>query len=265
MSAEATRKNPITFKVKRHDAPGATARWEEFEVPWEPQMNVISALMAIQRNPRTKDGRDTAPVVWDQACLEEVCGSCTMVVNGRPRQSCSALVDKLEQPIELAPLSKFPVIRDLAVDRSKMFENLKRVKAWIPIQGTYHLGEGPRVAPDDQMDMYGFSRCMTCACCMEVCPQINARSNFIGPAAIAQVKLFNMHPTGKNLAGERLDEMMEDGGVHACGNAQNCVAACPKDIRLTEAIAEVGRQVTVHAIKKFLSEPAAMKMDGPAG
>lgn len=255
----------IELIIRRQDGPGAPARSEHFSIAHKPNMNVISCLIEIARNPVTTQGNKTTPVQWECSCLEEVCGSCTMVVNGRPRQSCSALVDKLEQPIELSPLSKFPILRDLVVDRGAMFQNLKRIQAWVPIQGTYHLGEGPRVDPAHQLDMYNYSRCMTCACCMEVCPQINARSHFIGPAAIGQVKLFNMHPTGKNLAGERLDAMMEEGGVHECGNAQNCVAACPKEIRLTEAIAEVGRQVTVHAFKKFLSEPAPMKAEGPAG
>ncbi len=242
----------IELIIQRQDGPGAPIRREHFSIPYKPNMNIISCLIEIARNPVTTQGHETTPVQWECSCLEEVCGSCTMVINGIPRQSCSALVDKLEQPIELRPLGKFPVIRDLAVDRRRMFDNLKRIKGWIPIQGTYHLGEGPRVAPDVQHDIYNISRCMSCACCMEACPQINSRSNFIGPAAIAQVKLFNAHPTGGMIAHDRLDEMMGDGGVHQCGNAQNCVKVCPKEIHLTDAIAEVGRQVTVHAAKKFL-------------
>jgi len=246
----------VELRVKRQDGPDAPPRWEHFSVPHKPGMNIISCLIEIARNPVTTEGNKTTPVQWECSCLEEVCGSCTMRINGQPRQSCSALVDKLEQPITMEPLSKFPVIRDLAVDRARMFENLKRVKAWIPIDGTYDLGPGPRMGHDLQQDRYDISRCMTCACCMEVCPQVNLKpaplqNHFIGPAAVAQVKFFNAHPTGGSLAGERLDEMMGEGGLHECGNAQNCIAACPKEIRLTDAIAEVGRQVTVHAVKKF--------------
>lgn len=74
-------------------------------------------------------------------CLEEVCGACSMVINGKPRQSCTALIDQLEQPIRLKPMKTFPVVRDLQVDRSRMFNALKRVKAWIPIDGTYDLDQ----------------------------------------------------------------------------------------------------------------------------
>src|SRR5205823_14390839 len=99
-------------------------RWEEFHVERRPNANVISVLMEIQRNPVTSDGKRTTPPAWDAACLEEVCGSCTMVINGRVRQACSALINRLEQPITLTPMKKFPLIRDLAVDRGKMFEAL---------------------------------------------------------------------------------------------------------------------------------------------
>ena len=81
---------------------------EEFEVPYRPNMNVISALMEIRRNPVNKKGEKTTPVIWDMNCLEEVCGACSMVINGRPRQSCSALVDQLEQPIRLEPMTYIP-------------------------------------------------------------------------------------------------------------------------------------------------------------
>ena len=218
----------IELRIKRQDGPGAAPRWEHFSLPYRPNMNVISCLMQIARDPTTTQGDPTTPVQWECSCLEEVCGSCTMLVNGKPCQSCSALVDRLEQPIELAPLTKFPVVRDLVCDRDKMFENLRRVKAWIPIDGTYDLGEGPKMTASVQEDRYDISRCMTCACCLEVCPQVNGRSTFMGPAAVAQVKLFNLHPVGKHLAGERLDVMMDEGGVHECGNAQNCVESCPK-------------------------------------
>ena len=78
--------------------------------------------MDIQKNPINSEGKKVRPVVWECNCLEDVCGTCTMVINGKTRQSCSALIDKLMQPITLQPLSKFPVVRDLAVDRSRMFE-----------------------------------------------------------------------------------------------------------------------------------------------
>src|SRR3954471_128025 len=143
-SAPAAVQQVIRLRVLRQDKPtgqpDANQRWEEFEVQWRPGMNVISCLMAIQRNPVTADGKPTNAVVWESNCLEEVCGACTMLINSKVRQGCSALVDKLEQPITLEPLTSFPVVRDLIVDRSRIFEAFKKVHAWVPIDGTYDLG-----------------------------------------------------------------------------------------------------------------------------
>jgi succinate dehydrogenase iron-sulfur subunit len=243
----------VIIKIKRQASPKSTPYWEEFALPWKPGMNVISAMMDIAANPVTRDGKPSRPITYDSNCLEEVCGSCAMRINGRARMACSALIDKLEQPITLEPLSKFPVIRDLAVDRSVLFENLKRVKAWVPVDGTYDLGSGPRQSTTQQEAAYPLSRCISCCCCMEVCPQFNDKTNFVGAATIAQVRLFNTHPTGAALKEDRLHALMGDGGIQECGYAQNCVEICPKDIPLTNAIAEVGGQVMKQAIKDIFT------------
>jgi succinate dehydrogenase / fumarate reductase iron-sulfur subunit len=140
----------VIIKIKRQDNPKQPSHWEEFELTHKPGMNVISSLMEIAANPVTRDGKPTTPITYDSNCLEEVCGSCAMLINGRARMACSALVDKLDQPIRLEPFTKFPVVRDLAVDRHVLFENLKAVKAWVPIDGSYDLGPGPRVSPEEQ-------------------------------------------------------------------------------------------------------------------
>src|SRR5437879_1311265 len=242
----------VIVRVKRQKGPKDAPRWEEFALDWRPSMNVIICLRDIAERPVTREGKATTPVSYESNCLEEVCGSCAMVINGKARMACSALVDSLEQPIRLEPMTKFPVVRDLAVDRSVMFENLKRVKAWIPIDGTYDLGEGPRMAPGLQTKAYPLSRCISCGNCLEVCPQVNEHNQFIGAAIISQVRLFNMHPTGAMHARERLEAVMGPGGVADCANAQNCVRICPKGIPLTESIAEVNRQAIKQAIFGWL-------------
>jgi succinate dehydrogenase / fumarate reductase iron-sulfur subunit len=239
----------IQLKIKRQARPDAEPRWEEFEIPYHAGMNVISAMMEIALRPVTKDGAATTPIAYDSNCLEEICGSCAMVINGRARMACSALIDKLDQPVTIEPLSKFPVVRDLAVDRGVLFENLKRVKAWVPLDGTYDLGSGPRMGPRVQEERYPLSNCISCTCCMEACPQFNEKTDFVGAATISQVALFNDHPTGSLLKEERLRALMGDGGIHECGYAQNCVQACPKGIPLTRSISRVAGQVMIQSIK----------------
>ena len=241
----------ILLKIKRQNSKDTDSYWEEFSLPYIANSNIISCLMDIQKNPINAKGEKVSPVVWESNCLEEVCGTCTMIINGKVRQACSALIDKLVQPIILEPMTKFPCERDLIVNRSRMFESLKKVKAWVPMDGFYDLGPGEKILPDHQQTAYILSNCMTCGCCVEACPQYSKDNNFLGAAAISQARLFNMHPTGKIIKNERLDALMEDGGLTSCGNAQNCIEVCPKNIPLTESIALMGRQTTKHMFTRL--------------
>ncbi|MFO0868747.1 MAG: succinate dehydrogenase iron-sulfur subunit [Pirellulales bacterium] len=273
---------PDSFEVRilRQDGPGQPSYWERHRVAYEPDMNVISVLQRIAAQARNVDSQPVAPVAWECNCLEEVCGACTMVINGRVRQSCSALVDRLlaEHPgeIELQPMSKFPVLRDLVVDRSRLFQALQRVQAWIPVEGYYDMGPGPRQSQAQQEQAYPLSECMSCGCCLDACPQYvkielvqeegesdeqfaeRRRQaydrNFVGAHAISQAMLFNSHPTGAMNASERVESLMEEGGIQICGNAQNCVAVCPKHIPLTTSIARAGRAATVRLIKRWFDK-----------
>jgi succinate dehydrogenase / fumarate reductase iron-sulfur subunit len=170
-------------------------------------------------------------------------------------------------------MTKFPVVRDLVIDRSRLFRALKRTKSWVPVDGYYDLGCGPTQSRGDQETNYPLSQCMSCGCCLEACPQytkieLTQRSGesdeefaerkqraydheFVGAHAISQVMLFNANPVGRMNAAERLDSLTGPGGIQACGNAQNCVAVCPKEIPLTTSIARAGRATTIHALKKW--------------
>jgi succinate dehydrogenase / fumarate reductase iron-sulfur subunit len=258
MTAAHTDTRTILFKIKRQHGPTEAPYWEEYAVPYKPNLNVISCLNWIAANPVTTAGHESPVISWDAACLEEVCGSCTVNINGRARQACSALIDQLvaeagEDVVVLEPMQKFPVVRDLCVERQRMFDNLKRIKGWVPIDGTHALGAGPKETPAEQDRRYALSRCMTCGCCLEACPQFTLDNQFTGAQVFGQVVYFNMHKTGKVLKDDRLEVMEEAGGISDCGNAQNCVKVCPKELPLTEAIAAVGRQTTVHSIKTFFT------------
>jgi len=241
----------VTFVITRQDEPNAKPYQETFEIPYRKNMNVISALMEIQKRPYNREGKKTTPVQWEMNCLEEVCGACSMVINGRAQQSCAALIDQLEWPIHLEPMSTFPIVRDLIVDRSQMFDDLKHIKAWVPIDGTYDLGPGPTMPESKRQWAYELSKCMTCGVCLEDCPNVNDQSDFMGPAVISQARLFNTHPTGEMNKSERNHALMDSGGLQGCGNAQNCVQVCPKHIPLTTSIAAMNRETTIQSFKDF--------------
>lgn len=264
-------------RILRQDRPSSASYWQRFRLSHEPGLNITAVLQRIAADPRTIAGTSVAPIAYEANCLEEVCGSCTMLINGRTRQACSALVDNLlaERPdgIELRPMSKFPVVRDLVVDRRRLFRALEKVKAWIPVDGYYDLGPGPRSSPGEQQQIYPLTQCMACGCCLEACPQyqrielsptegesaadFSARENaafdqaFFGAHAMNQVVRFNRNPTGRFQAAERLDVAMAAGGVQMCGNAQNCTAVCPKRIPLTDSWGHIDRATTVRAFQRL--------------
>ena len=282
IALEPGQKRPeyIKVRVRRQDAPDQKPYWELHQIKYEPELNVISVLQKIAAQATNSDGRKVAPVAWECGCLEEVCGSCTMQINGRVRQSCSALVDQLlaenDDEIVLEPMSKFPVLRDLVVNRQRLVRGLERVKAWVAVDSYYNMGAGERQLRAAQEQNYPLSQCMSCGCCVDACPQyqkieLTQREGesdeafeerkleaydeaFVGPHAISQAMLFNNHPTGKALASERMDALTGPGGISACGNAQNCVAVCPKEIPLTTSIARAGRAATMHVIKKWFDK-----------
>ena len=192
--------------------------------------------MHIMRHPFNRQGQQVEPINFETGCLEEVCGSCSMLISSKLRQACTALVDSIleetnSDTILLAPFTKFPLVRDLIIDRTIMFENLKKVHAWIDVDGAYDRGPGPKISQAVQEVRYSLSTCMTCGCCVEACPQSNNKSQFVGPQIFAQVRLFNDHPTGKMKKAERLRPLMKEGGISDCGNAQNCkkyaLGMCP--------------------------------------
>lgn len=106
------------------------------------------------------------------------------------------------------------------------------MKAWVPIDGTYDLGPGPRMPEKRRQWAYELSKCMTCGVCLEACPNVNSKSKFMGPAPMSQVRLFNAHPTGAMNKAERLEALMTDGGLGDCGNSQTVCNPARKAFRL---------------------------------
>ncbi|QDS94833.1 Fumarate reductase iron-sulfur subunit [Roseimaritima multifibrata] len=267
----------FAVRVQRQNDPSQAPYWHTFLLDYEPGLNVTSLLQRIAANPTTIDGAHVAPVAYESGCLEEVCGSCTMRINGRVRQACSALVDHLlkEDPsgIELRPMSQFPVVRDLFVDRYRLFRALEKLQCWVPVDSYDDMGSGPKQSAKQQEQNYPLSQCMSCGCCLDACPQYKEVTierhkdeseeafeerrdaeldrHFIGAAAMSQAVLMNSNPIGKVLATSRIEAMTAPGGIQNCGKAGNCQAVCPKEIPLMTSWGRANRSATIHYVKKF--------------
>lgn len=251
---DAAASRTVELRIRRQDAPDSAPYWQSFRIQARPGDNVVSVLRALRTEPVTSEGERVDPVAFEHNCMEEVCGACAMLIDGTPRPACSALLADLGSKVQLEPLPKFPVVRDLMVDRAQLFENLKRVRAWVRLDGPWDTHErAPRISQRQWAADYLYSRCMSCGICLAACPQFPAAaddaSGFVGPNALAQVRLLNAHPLGRYDKTDRLHALMAEGGLSDCGNAQNCVRVCPKEIPLTTAIGELGRQTTMQALR----------------
>jgi succinate dehydrogenase iron-sulfur subunit len=240
----------ILIKIKRQDDPDDIPYWELFEVPYVASMSVGDALGVIRESPVTIDERMTTPVVWDCACREAMCGSCAMLIDGKASLACRTLVEDCNRPIVLEPLSKFPIVRDLRVDRGCMFDELGRASCWTGIDGMEDVA-GREEIVEEQGFVERMLGCIMCGLCSEACPQVNDRSKFAGSFVFAQVLALNRHPVGRIDSGARLTHLAARGGVSDCGAAHNCEAACPRGIPLVEAGSRISWDVMTHSLKSF--------------
>ncbi len=143
------------------------------------------------------------------------------------------------------------MVRDLAVDRSVLFENLKAVKAWVPIDGSYDLGAATAAVSADPGAALPAVELHFLHHLHGGMPAVQRRHQLRRSGDHRAGTLFNMDPSGSVLKEERLRALAGDGGVQECGYAQNCVQACPKQLPLTEAISDISRDVIVQKIKDF--------------
>ncbi len=240
----------ILLKVKRQDDPSDLPYWEEFEVELTPEMTVLAALQAVGRAPETLEGHRTAPIVFDANCGEGICGACAMRINGKVRLACHTLVAELDEPIVCEPMESFPVVRDLIVDRDRLFDALERGRCWITLDGL----EGRSVpdlwkTPAEGLD--AFLGCCLCGACADACPQVNERTAFMGAALFAHVWLFNLHSHGTRERDLRLGAVAARGGVADCAGTRNCDLVCPQGIDLAGIMSRTGAAVMGAAFRSF--------------
>lgn len=241
----------IRLKIKRQDSPHSASYWEEFEVENTPSMTLVGALEWIQKNPKNIKGEKTTPISWGGSCLEDLCGGCTVRVNGQVKMLCSTLMDSLKDIVVLEPLGKFPILRDLLVDQSSFISSQNRFLSWMEIDSLDFREESPLLSQKHWAENYPLALCTLCGACMETCPQVNSRSSFVGSATLSQALLQGNHPGGQVRDEERMEQVMAPGGIVDCSHVENCEAVCPKDIPLGAAMVRLARKATFTGIRNF--------------
>lgn len=240
----------IHLKVRRQDMPEGLSYWEEFRVPYEPDMTVTRLLACVQRDPVTADGLPTTPVAWECNCHEQLCGACAMVINGRARLACDVTVEELSEPVTLEPMATFPVTRDLVVDRSSMSDALKDLDAWTELDG-FRDGPVSAMTRAQRDACAALASCVMCGACCDACPQVSERSPYAGAFYIAYAVLLNGRANDREGQAQRLDALRGPHGIVGCANVHNCNMVCPKDIPLATTNAQAQWQVMKHAVRSF--------------
>ncbi|MBO6231192.1 MAG: succinate dehydrogenase/fumarate reductase iron-sulfur subunit [Ruminiclostridium sp.] len=204
----------VKVEIQRRNSASEKTRTQTFSVETDAAATVALLLECINEEQAADD-----PISWECSCKQKKCGACAMLINGRPRLACDARVhDYPKGVIKLAPLGKFPVVRDLTVDRSAMFDALAKLGAWL----TESAGA------DETGTAYDASRCLQCGCCLEVCPNFYAGGEFFGAAALAPAsRLISEAGTGD---AQRLREAYNAHFYRGCGKSLSCKNICPAGI-----------------------------------
>ena len=219
-----------TFVVTRFDPDRDEApRIQSYEVPVQPDWKVLDALNFI------KDELDgTLSHRW--SCRMAVCGSCGMMVDGKPSLTCKDAVSDYGDRVEVAPLANFPVIRDLVVELEGFLEKLGRVKPFILKAKERALAEGTHRQSPEQLEAFKqFSYCINCMLCYSACPVVANDPEFLGPAAIALGHRYNLDSRDEG-ARQRNEIFRGEGTVFACSYANECSEVCPKHVDPAAAI-----------------------------
>jgi len=236
-----------TFVITRFDPDRDPApRQQSYEVPVQPDWKVLDALNYI------KDEIDPS-LSHRWSCRMAVCGSCGMMVNGKPSLTCKDAVSDYGNRIEVAPLSNFPIVRDLIVELDSFMEKLKSVKPWIVKAKERALEEGAhRQSPEQLEEFKQFSYCINCMLCYSACPVVANEPDFLGPAAIALGHRYNMDSRDEGQS-ERNEIFRGEGTVFSCSYANECSEVCPKHVDPAAAVNQAKFNAVIDWVTGFVT------------
>jgi succinate dehydrogenase / fumarate reductase iron-sulfur subunit len=213
--------------------------WGKYEVEAEPTDRVLDALHSVKWY---QDGTLTLR----RSCAHGVCGSDAMRINGRNWLACKVLVKDMGRKITVEPMLGLPVIKDLVVDMEPFMAQYRSVMPYLindePPPGTERLQSIEERARFDDT-----TKCILCAACTTSCPIFWSKGEYVGPAAIVQAHRF-IFDSRDRATEERLNILSDPNGVWRCRTAYNCTEACPRDIQVTQAIAEIKKELLVRGL-----------------
>jgi fumarate reductase iron-sulfur subunit len=237
----ATAGRQLRFHVLRHDPrdPASVPRVQTFELEEAAGMTLFIALNEIRETMEPS-------LAFDFVCRAGICGSCGMLVNGRPGLACRTLTKDLPADISLAPLPVFELIADLSVNTGKwMREMSERLETWVHAkQQEVDLRRiEERMDPALADEIYELDRCIECGCCVAACGTARMRKDFVGAVGINKVARFRLDPRDARGDDDYYELIGTDEGVFGCMTLLGCHDVCPKNLPLQTQIAFLRRKM----------------------
>lgn len=224
----------MIVKIKRQRAPETDAYWQSFSYNGPMHVTVSAVLDALNYTDDLFDidGNPAPRIRWECSCMQAVCGGCAMVINGVPALACATFADEVKgEDLILEPLSKFPVIADLIVDRSIIYENLANAKAYLET-----LAANDKRQHNQQ---YSVAKCLKCGLCLEVCPNYRPGGDFYGAVLANESYLITSQSADKH------PEIVKEYKTHfgaGCSKALSCQSICPVGIETITSIMKMNRK-----------------------
>lgn len=232
----------LTFNIFRHNPhdPGSKPHLQEYHLEETPRMTLFTALTRIQE--------EMDPSLnFDFVCRSAICGSCGMLVNGRPRLACRTRTAELPKKIALLPLPFFRLVADLSVDTGSWFREMgERVHSWVHTDRPFDSQTQEERMPNEKAQaIYELDRCIECGCCMAACAAAQMNGNYLGPAGLLRVARFLADPRDHRPDGEVYEVVATEDGVFGCVGFLACEDYCPKGLPFSTQLAYLRRKTAL--------------------
>ncbi|MDR3352151.1 MAG: fumarate reductase iron-sulfur subunit [Zoogloeaceae bacterium] len=241
MNAKTNARRRITLTILRHNPQDANSkpRLQRYALEEAEGMTLFIALNEIREH-------QDASLQFDFVCRAGICGSCAMMVNGRPRLACRTLTRDLPAETTLAPLPFFALIGDLSVDTGKWMRGMsERLETWLHARereaDLSRIEE--RMSPDLAEAIYALDRCVECGCCVAACGTAQMRQDFVGAVGFGKIARFRLDPRDRRDDAAFYELIGDDSGVFGCMSLLACHDVCPKSLPLETQIAFLRRKM----------------------
>jgi fumarate reductase iron-sulfur subunit len=239
----------LTFSIFRHNPrdPASTPRVENYQLTEAAGMTLFIALNQIREN-------QAPDLNFDFVCRAGVCGSCAMLINGRPGLACRTLTQTLPEQITLYPLPGFALIADLSVITGIwMREMAERLQTWV------HGHDDPDVdametpmEPEMAEAIYELDRCIECGCCVAACGTAQMRPDFVAAVGLNKIARFRLDPRDQRTDADYYEVVGNDQGIFGCMSLLGCEDLCPKGLPLQTQLAYMRRKMAMQGVRKWI-------------